>query len=517
MLAQPPAADRDKQVTALIAAGKLEDAVEACNAWVKEDGTATRPHFLLAEVFIRLKNWERAQEELEVVLDLNPASTSGHVKLGDLLRRQHKLDKANEEYHKALEIDSKCVEAFLGLAGTALLGDKPDEAAAAVDMALNLAPENALVLAFAGALAHRAGKLAEAAAKFRQALEKDPQCPEALSGLAVLVQVQGTPAAEAEAQQLWDRFLEVGGDPDRMWQVRNGLVILGRKELRSNPFTDFRVVFSPDGNQLAFCGISDISKPRTWELYVAPVDGSAPPRVITTGGGSQFANWMPDGKRILFDFLYQPTGTKSRSFITSAAGDEAPKCLTPDLAISRNAAPLPGTDRILFSDAFAFYTMKDDGTDRQKLPLTLPPSSEANQLAVSPDGKRIAFLFTRWDEKREGGPAHHIAVAPLDGSKPLRRITADYPAGRSGYAFPAWSPDGKRIAYQSDEFHPLKSADVFVQVLDDPHPPVRIVQGARPGWSPDGSRIVYTVWTPQDPGAICIVRLGGKRLPIVKP
>ncbi len=516
LFAQAPIADRGQQIEALITAGNLEAAVEACRTWVKEDAQATRPHLVLAGVYTRLKLYDRAAEELETVIDLNPASATGHVRLGDLLRRQGKLEAAKTEYLAALAISPKGPEAFVGLAHVALDGQKPEEAAAAVDTALGMAPDNAAVLALAGELANRSGNFAEAATRFKQALDKDPKCADALYGMALLIQGQGQ-AEEEEAQKYWDRFLEAEVDTERAWAVKYGLVVIAVKEVRSMPSIDQRPVFSPDGTMLAFSGIAKPENLRTWEVYVVPADGSQPPKPATTGGGAQYANWMPDGKHLLFDFFYEPTGTRTRSFITSAAGDETPKCLSPEAAICRNAAPLPGTDRIVCCDAFRFYTIKPDGSDRQPSGLRLPPSGEANHVAVAPDGKSVAYMYTKWDEKREGGPAHHIVVARLDGSLPPRRISADYVGARLGYSGPAWAPDCRRLAYTTDEDHPSASWDILVQVLDDPHPPLKLLHGSRPSWSPDGTKLVFDTWTARDRGALFIAQLGGKRLPPVKP
>ena len=68
----------------------------------------------------------------------------------------------------------------------------------------------------------------------------------------------------------------------------------------------------------------------------------------------------------------------------------------------------------------------------------------------------------------------HIYVANADGSGAVRLTT-----GRA----PAWSPDGRRVAFQRD-------SQVHVINLDGSND-VQLVAGTRPAWSPDGSRIVF--------------------------
>ncbi len=517
-VAQTPPADRATPIEALVASGKLEDAVEACNAWVKEDAQATKPHFLLSEVHIRLKNWDRAQEELEIVIDLNPASSSAHVKLGDLLRGQRKFGNANEQYHKALDVNPRCVEAFLGLVRAALEANKPEDADAALETLVGIAPDNPAVLALAGEMANRAGKPAEAAAKFKLALDKDPKCADALYGIAVLVQAQGTAAAEAEAQKYWDQFLAAETETDRAWQVRYGLVILGRREVPKPICPDERPDISPDARLVATIVPGKGPDDKLAGVWVTSLDGAGVRTQIATGGGASSPRWTADGKSVLFDFRYDPKSPKTRTFIAPADGKQPPVCLTPEANIARIAGPVPGTDRIAYSDAWSFWTMKLDGSDRQRLPTASRSNVEVMWPRLSPDGKSVVYQSTDWDDKRNGGCLSNIVTAPLDGSRPPRRLTDEYdPATRAGNTHPAWGPDGKRVCYLSDEDDPKRNFYAYVRVIGDPHPALRLGTRGFHTWFPDGTKILANMWLPSGPGGLLILELGGKRLPVVKP
>lgn len=125
------------------------------------------------------------------------------------------------------------------------------------------------------------------------------------------------------------------------------------------------------------------------------------------------------------------------------------------------------------------FRMNVDGTGRQ--PLTMHPANDSSP-AVSPDGSRIAF-----ESDRDGNS--EIYVMNADG-RHLTRLTHD-PA-RDGA--PAWSPDGRRIVFTSERDN-RAGADVYVmnadgsgleRLTDD-------LTNWAPQFSPDGSQVAVQV------------------------
>jgi dipeptidyl aminopeptidase/acylaminoacyl peptidase len=109
--------------------------------------------------------------------------------------------------------------------------------------------------------------------------------------------------------------------------------------------------------------------------------------------------------------------------------------------------------------------------------------------AASPDGKWVVFSVTdpAYDEKKE---VVDLWIVPADGGAAPRRLTSS----KGGESAPAWSPDGRRLAFaakrEDDEVNQLYVIDVVGggearRITNGP------LAARGPVWSPDGQTIAY--------------------------
>jgi tricorn protease len=127
---------------------------------------------------------------------------------------------------------------------------------------------------------------------------------------------------------------------------------------------------------------------------------------------------------------------------------------------------------------------REKGDDRN---LTHSPGIHERSPAWSPDGKWIAWFS---DEGGEYG----LVIAPQDGKGSPRRIAVK---GAGYYENPKWSPDSRKISF-TDNSRTIYVLDVATgaqtKVASDPlYGPVEVLHHA---WSPDSRYLAYTTNTP---------------------
>ena len=147
------------------------------------------------------------------------------------------------------------------------------------------------------------------------------------------------------------------------------------------------------------------------------------------------------------------------------------------------------------------YRARADGSEIERL---TDSAAVDDQAALSPDGSAVAFVSTR------DGYKANIWVLDVR-TRELRNLTGrsdvqGEPGKPGGFFRPAWSPDGKSIAFSSDrntEWRARRGAwehvqELSIYVIGADGSGFRRVSNSQPGicagapkWSPDGKRIVF--------------------------
>ena len=205
---------------------------------------------------------------------------------------------------------------------------------------------------------------------------------------------------------------------------------------------------------------------------------SAPP--ISIAGQIAFASYR-DAASSSEIYVMNADGTHITRLTNNYAEDVSPTW-SPDgkqLLFVSNRDLLSFADSVVYPDnALELYVMNLDGSGIRRLTNNRIVDSEP---AWSPDGKKIAF-------RREDDAGPEIYLMNADGSS-VTRLT-DSPGHVHG---PTWSPDGSSIAYAATRDGVYK---IHIVSADGTGVRQWISTGGdqtSPAWSPDGSRIAFAI------------------------
>ena len=301
------------------------------------------------------------------------------------------------------------------------------------------------------------------------------------------------------------------------------------KQLTDSAARDRNVSYSPDGKWVSY--VSDQSGRE--ELFVVPVDGSAPAQQVTDIDALKSAyNWSPDSKEIAFtasdDKLRKlVVATKQVTILdTSHYGGFSAPVWSPDgtwIAYSKS-------DISRTSDV---YLIASSGEDKEPHKITFDASNDGNP-RFGPDGRKLYFqraegstgnapnsvqIYSVWLERQDKDPddaeereaeapqprpeGGEDAMAPgpaarrgPPANRPPREIKVDFAGLKrrtrqvTRMPFPVSSytvaPDSRTIIFVTTEPAGIASVPVIYSIQDDGKRLTRVTAGQPPNDGGDG-------------------------------
>ncbi len=255
--------------------------------------------------------------------------------------------------------------------------------------------------------------------------------------------------------------------------------------LTNNNADDYYPTWSPDGNRIAFVSYRDSEYENTgdWvpEIYILNIDGSNPVRLTNNDINEGSISWSPDGEKFVFTADWDKVRYENPLInwkgveigVMDADGSNLIR-LTTNAFRDDSPAWSPDGSKIVFASD------RDGYGNKKVFPLDGDSgNSNSVNLPKGPDYRSYVDLVG----DRE------IYVMELDGGNVVRLTNDNW-----SNSMPAWSPDGKKIAFVSERDEIaiiclmnadgsnetcLQNSDVFKHAHS-------------PAWSPDGSKIVFS-------------------------
>jgi len=267
----------------------------------------------------------------------------------------------------------------------------------------------------------------------------------------------------------------------------------GLRRLTRGPEADYPAAPAPDGSGVLVVSVAEDSALHLEQLALYPLRGGAPRPIGPRMGRSRSPSWSPDGRWLVFE----SDEASFRDLYRIGADGTSPVRLTDDRLGNFEPAVSPDGAWIAFASSrdgnAELYVMRADGSGQRR--LTAFHRDDWGAL-WSPDGRTLAFLSNRESADR-------VYLVRPDGSG-IRRLTAAADTGAAGIdvqeAEPAWSPDGRRVAY----VRRTRQGASRIRVVELSTGAVRELSDGRgrdgsPAWSPDGKYLAFTSDRDGDP------------------
>ncbi len=278
------------------------------------------------------------------------------------------------------------------------------------------------------------------------------------------------------------------------------LILPDRSDLRCQAMDEnlaASFTWSADGSRVAFLRQPvDQDTAELWVMEAADVT-SARKLLDATFHYPSAPSLSPDGKTLVVE-ARDLTSSLSDLLTVNPADGVARPLLAVNSAYDEMAPDISADGRLIFvsdrpeeaTTTLKIYSASLDGADLQRL---TDPLVNSYAPTWSPDGSQIAFL------RRSGladDPADGLYVMKADGSEARQVAQVAYLTYENDP--PAWSPDGKWLAFQQGEEageEELVTPQVWVTLASGGQPAQLSQSGVSnflASWSPDSRALLYT-------------------------
>jgi len=260
----------------------------------------------------------------------------------------------------------------------------------------------------------------------------------------------------------WVAYAVATPDLDANRSVRNIWVVPvagGESRQITTGGSDERPRWSPDSKKLAFLS----SRHGAPQVYSIPLDGGEATQLTFLSTGADNELWSPDGKSMAFISGVYPDckDDACNAHRDAQKNDSKVKAYVYEELLFRHwTAWSDGKRSHLFVASLDGSAPRDltPGADYDVPPFNL---GQPEAIAFSPDGQELCFTANT-DKDQATSTNGDLFTVPVGGASAPKRITTN----RGNDWGPAYSPDGKSIAYRA-QFQPGYESDRWRLMLYD--------------------------------------------------